>query len=229
MPASITKCLSNINKVVIFGTNDFAELADFYLKTDWKSGSCEVVAFTVNKEYLKEDTFKGKPVVPFEEITKLFPPTQNLFFAPLANNILRGKIYSQAKNKGYKFISYISSKATVFGNHIGENCFILEDNTIQPFVEIGNNVILWSGNHCGHHSKISDHCFLSSHVVLSGHCQIEPYCWFGVNSTIRDNLKIAEGTMLAMGAVLTKNTDPWSLYMGIPAKKIEGKDTHELL
>ena len=56
----------------------------------------------------------------------------------------------------------------------GDNCFILEDNTVQPFVTIGNNVTLWSGNHIGHDSVIEDDCFISSHVVVSGTCGSVP-------------------------------------------------------
>ena len=123
---------------------------------------------------------------------------------------------------GYDCISYLSSKATVFSNvKIGKNCFILEDNTIQPFVTIGDNVVLWSGNHLGHHSVINDHVLFTSHVVMSGHCVIEPYSFFGVNATLRDGLHIAEGTLVAMGACVTRDTEPWGVYRGIPAKKGE--------
>jgi hypothetical protein len=38
-------------------------------------------------------------------------------------NTLRKKIYEEGKTKGYEYISYISSKATVCNNKIGENCF----------------------------------------------------------------------------------------------------------
>jgi acetyltransferase-like isoleucine patch superfamily enzyme len=99
---------------------------------------------------------------------------------------------------------------------IGDNRFLLADNTIQPFVSIGNNV-LWSGNHIGHHSRIGDHVFFTSHVVLSGHCTVEPHCFFGVNATVRDRLTIAEGTLVGMGAVITKDTTAWSVYKGTPA------------
>ena len=102
-------------------------------------------------------------------------------------------------------------------NKIGENCFIFEDNTLQPFTTIGNNVVMWSGNHIGHHSEIRDHVFFASHVVLSGHCLVNSYSWFGVNSTITNNCTIAEGTCVAMGALITKNTLPWQLYIGAPA------------
>ncbi len=207
------------NKVVIFGVLDTAELAHYYLSTDSEH---EVVAFTVNSEFLKENTFKGLPVVPFEELEKIYPPSEYLFFAPMTGvkmNNLRKKIYLEGKSKGYEYISYVSSKATSFNNEIGENCFILENNTLQPFTKIGNNVVLWSGNHIGHHGIIEDHVFFTSHVVLSGHCHVKERAWFGVNSTIRDGVTIGEGCLIGMGSLVTKSTDDDGLYIGAPAKK----------
>lgn len=212
-----------MSKVVIFGIQDFASLAHFYLNED---SPHEVVAFTVTRDYMPaEPTFEGLPVVPFEDLETIYPPSEYDFFAPMSHrkmNKLRQSIYTQAEMKGYTLISYVSSKASVFSNvRIGKNCFILEDNTIQPFVSIGDNVVLWSGNHIGHHSVIKDHVLFTSHVVLSGHCVVEPYCFFGVNATLRDGLTFAEGTLVAMGACVTKNTEPWGVYTGVPAKKGE--------
>lgn len=208
-------------KVVIFGTKDFAQLAQFYLQHD---SPHEVVAFSVNEQYLPpEKELWGTPVVAFEQVEKLYPPGEFAFFAPLAParmNRLRESVYQQIKSKGYELISYVSSKATRFpGTPIGENCFILEDNTIQPFTSIGNNVVLWSGNHIGHHSVIKDHVTFTAQVVLSGHCVVEPYSFFGVNATIRDGIHIAEGTLVAMAAAIVKDTEPWGVYKGNPATK----------
>jgi acetyltransferase-like isoleucine patch superfamily enzyme len=61
---------------------------------------------------------------------------------------------------------------------------------------------------------------VTSHVVLSGNCIVEDYCMLGVNSTIRDGLIIAAGTFVAMGACIIKDTEPWSMYKGNPAVKI---------
>ena len=167
------------------------------------------------------------PVVKFEEVAVVYPPSEYKMFAPLMPNKInkiREKIYFEIKNKSYEMISYISSKATIFGNEIGENCFILEDNTIQPYTKIGKNVVLWSGNHIGHHGVIKDHVFFTSHVVLSGHCVVEPYCFLGVNSTIRDGVHLAEGTLVGMGAVIEKDTEAYGIYKGPTAaiKKVKG-------
>ncbi len=206
-------------KIVIFGNLDSASLAHFYLKQD---SHHEPVAFALSEDRIKESTFEGLPVVPFETLEKEFSPREFEFFAPLSPrrmNRLREKIFLEAKAKGFRLISYVSSKATVFPRlKIGENCFILENNTIQPFVTIGDNVILWSGNHIGHHSTIASHVYFSSHVVLSGHCTVDSYCFFGVNATIRDALHIAEGSLIGMGAVILKDTEPHGVYLGNPAR-----------
>ncbi len=212
-----------MSKVIIFGVQDFAQLAKFYLEHDSEH---EVFGFSVNERYVPEGkTFEGLPVLSFETIENEYAASEFMFFAPMSPsrmNKLRESIYQQIKQKGYELISYVSSKATVFPDaKVGDNCFILEDNTIQPFTSIGNNVVLWSGNHIGHHSVIKDHVTFTSHVVLSGHCVVEPFSFFGVNATIRDRVHIAEGSFIAMAAAVTKDTEAWGVYKGNPAKKGE--------
>lgn len=211
-----------MKKVIIFGLEDFAELAHYYLTND---SDFEVVAFTVSAAYLPEQkTFKDLPIVAFENIATQYSPSEYALFAPMAPaqmNQIREKIYREGKAKGYKFISYISSKATVLSSRIGDNCFILEDNTIQPFVKIGNDVVVWSGNHIGHHSVIEDHVTFTSHVVLSGHCWVKKYSVLGVNATVRDGITISEGTFVGMAASITKNTEEWMIYVGNPAKPLK--------
>lgn len=209
-------------QIILFGIEDFAQLAHYYLSHD---SPHEVVAFCVDARYMPENRERfGLPVVAFEDVEKSYPPDRFLFFAPMAPNRmnrLRESVYLRIKEKGYSLISYVSSKATLFHNEIGDNCFILENNTIQPFTRIGNNVVLWSGNHIGHHGVIHDHVMFTSQVVLSGHCVVESYSVLGVNSTVRDGLCISEGTFVGMAASITKDTEPWMVYVGNPAKPIK--------
>lgn len=208
-------------RIIVFGTRDLASLAHFYLQQD---SPHEVVAFSTTKAFLPQERhFEGLPVVAFEDVERQFAPDTHRFFAPMSHqgmNRRREEIYRRIKSKNYRLISYVSSLATSFSNvEVGENCFVLEDNTIQPFVRIGDNTVLWSGNHIGHHSVIGDHVFFTSHVVLSGRCRVENHAFLGVNSTIRDGVRIGEGSLIGMGACVTGDTDPWSVYMGVPAKR----------
>lgn len=214
-------------RVVIFGIEDFAQLAYFYLTHDSEH---EVVAFTVHESYLSKSEFMGLPVVPFELVECHFPPGDYAMFAPMSPammNVLREEVYGQAKTKGYRLLTYISSKATYYGTPVGDNCFIFENNVIQPFTEIGNNVIMWSGNHLGHHSAVGDHSFLTSHVVISGHVVIKSHCFFGVNSTVTNGIVMAPYTFVGAGALVTQDTKERGVYraaraelMGMPSNKL---------
>lgn len=206
-----------MKKIIIFGNNDLAELALHYLTFD---SDHQVHGFTKTRDFMLEgETFFSRNVVPFEELEQHFPPSEYYLFSPIADNKYRTKIYNEGKEKGYRFISYISSKCTNYAMSIGDNCFILEDNTLQPFTTIGNNVVIWAGSHLGHHSTIDDNVFITSHVVISGHCSIGKGSYLGVNSCIRDGLTIGENSIVGMGAVVVKNTEPNKTYIGNPAKE----------
>ncbi len=199
--------------LVVFGTGDIAELAHYYFSND---SSYEVVAFTVDATFLKEPTFCGRPVVAFEEVQHAHPPSTHAFFAALSysqlNSLRKGK-YLAAKALGYPVASYISSRANVLnGGAIGEHCFVLEDNTIQPFSVIGNNVTLWSGNHIGHHSRIGDHAFLASHIVVSGGVEIGEACVVGVNATIRDHVSIGARCVIGANALVLADASAEGVY-----------------
>lgn len=206
--------------VIIFGSAEMAEIAHFYLTHD---SEYTVEAFTVDQDYLSSSTFCDLPVVAFEKVENLYPPENFAMFIAVSYaklNTLRAAKYEEAKAKGYELISYVSSKATTWPDlSIGENCFILEDNTIQPFVKIGNNVTLWSGNHIGHHATIADNCFITSHVVISGGVKIGKNCFIGVNATIRDHINIADKCVIGAGVLLLADAEAEGVYMGTAADR----------
>jgi len=209
-------------KLIIVGIGETAELAYEYFTHD---SEYEVIAFCVNSKYKNQDEFINLPVIVLEEIQNIFPPNEYFTFIAVASGHLnrdRIKVYNEVKKKGYICASYVSSKCFKWHNvKIGENCFILEDNTLQPFTTIENNVIMWSGNHLGHRSIIHDNCFVTSHVTISGFCEIGENSFLGVNSTIADNIKIAKNNLISMGAVVNKNTKEDGLYTGNPAKNMK--------
>lgn len=128
-------------------------------------------------------------------------------------NKTRREIYERCKGRGYDLISYVNSKAIHWGElELGDNCFVFEANVIQPFVRIGSNVILWSGNHIGHHTHIGDHCFIASHVVISGGVTIGEETFVGVNATFRDGVTVAPRSVIGAGALIMKNTEEGGVY-----------------
>lgn len=204
-----------MTRLVVIGAGDAAELAEYYFRNDT---GYEIAAFAVDRSYMSGATFCGRPLVPLEELRALFPPQDHHCFVAIGYshlNATRKSRYFDAKSMGYSMASYVSPRAAVLNDgRIGENCFILESNTIQPFVRIGNNVTLWSGNHIGHHSSIGDHCFIASEVVVSGRVEIGDECFIGVNATLRDNIKIGERCVIGAGSLILADAEPGGVYMG---------------
>jgi sugar O-acyltransferase (sialic acid O-acetyltransferase NeuD family) len=209
-----------MKKLIIFGSGDIAQLAYYYFTSD---SQYDVVAFTVDREYIISEKFCELPVVPFEDIANHYPPDVFYIFIALSYsklNLLRRDKFEQAKCLGYTLASYISSRATVLNDYqFGENCFVLEDNTIQPFVKVGNNVTLWSGNHIGHHSVIKDHTFLASHIVVSGGVIVGEQCFIGVNATLRDHITVGDRCVVGAGALLLGDAEPDGIYKGTATER----------
>lgn len=210
------------DKLILIGTGEIANIAYEYFMKD---SPYEIMGFAVNSEYKTTNKFRNLPVYCVENLSNEYPPESCKVFIAMGNGRLnydRTHMYNVMKKKGYTCASYINSHSIIWHNVIlGENCFILEQNVLQPFTTIGNNVFMWSGNHLGHQSHIRDNCFISSHVVISGMCEIGENTFMGVNSSVAHSVKIAKDNYIAMGAAINKNTKENSIYRGNPAQTFD--------
>ena len=206
--------------LIIVGDSAFAEVAFEYFSHD---SHYNVSAFAVEQDYLKRTELLDRPVVPFETMIHRYPPeTHDVYVAVVYTqlNQLRTRLAEAAKRAGYGLASYISPKAFVWRNvTIGEHCFIFENNVIQAFAEVGNNVVLWSGNHIGHHSHIANNVFISSHVVISGCCEIGANCFLGVNVAVGNNITVAKDCWVGPGVVISSSTREGQIFRS-PAPEI---------
>lgn len=195
-----------MKKLIIVGTGETADIAYEYFSTD---SDYSVVAFSINHEYMENDTHHNLPLVALETLESDFPPDKHEVFVALSSGKLnrdRTRLYNIVKTKGFNCATYVSSSAFVWRTaKIGENCFIFENNVLQHGAKIGNNVVLWSGNHIGHQAKIEDNVFVSSHCVISGYCTIGMNTFLGVNCAIADNVKVGSDCFVGMGSAITRN------------------------
>jgi sugar O-acyltransferase (sialic acid O-acetyltransferase NeuD family) len=205
---------------IIFGTGALAQVADFYLTAD---SDYEVVAFTASRDSLSGDEHLGRSLVAFEDVQARYSPADVEMFVAVGYarmNSLRQRFCEEARAKGYRLLTYVCSKATTWGDTVlGDNVFIFEDNTIQPFVSIGSGTVLWSGNHVGHHSRIGDYCFITSHVVVSGQVTVGDRCFIGVNATIIDSMTIGADSLIGAGVVIQRDTEAGEVYLAPRAEK----------
>lgn len=216
------------NKIFIVGTGLFAQVAKDYFN---EYSNYEVVGFSSHREYIVEDSMSGLPIVAIEDLDKVWPKENYHSFVAVGYknmNKVRQKIYQEIKSKEYFCASFIHPAIKIWDTtFIGDNVFIFEDNTIQPYTTIGSNTVLWSGNHVGHHSVIGENCFISSHVVISGSCIVKDNAFIGVNATLRDGITIEKENLIGAGAIIMKSTKEKEIYAPLPTK-LFSKNSEEI-
>ena len=201
--------------IVVVGTGTMGQVVAEYF--GGPGSPYEVVAFAATKEFITAPEHLGRPLIDFSDMagSSYGPSAVKMFVAIgyIKLNRIRARFYREAKAKGYELVTYVHPSVQIWpSNQIGDNVFIFEDNTIQPFVSIGADTMLWSGNHIGPHSRIGAHCFISSHVVVSGQCDVGDYTFIGVNSTLRDSISVGRGCFLGAGTLLSKSAPDNSLF-----------------
>lgn len=205
--------------VILYGNGSVAE-ATYYLMVH--DSPFEVVAFTVDRAFIKQETLFDLPVVPFDVVAEQYAPEQfdmHIAVGYVHVNRVRAERYQLAKEMGYRLVNYVSSRALVWPNlMLGDNCKIGANCTVNPFAQLGVNVRIGSGSNVGHHTVIKDHCTLASNVTIAGNVTIEPYCLIGANATIRDRVTIARECVIGAGAVILEDTKEREVYIGRPAE-----------
>ena len=215
--------------LVILGVGELAQLAHYYFVED---AGRKVAGFTVDSQYVTSADFCGLPLVPFEDLERVFPPESHDLFVAIGYtnlNVARAQKCAEARARNYRLASYVSTRASIWPDlAVGENCFIMEGNVIQPFVKIGNNVIIWCSSLISHHVEIGDNCFIASEVTVSGGVKIERNCFIGVNATIREHLTIGESCIVGAGTLVLHDAPQGSGYLapetriaGIPSRRLQ--------
>ena len=203
-----------MSKVVLFGTGRGADVAYRFLTKDTNH---EIVGFTVDEKYMKSRELKGLPLVPFEEVERHYPPEDFRLYILLGYqqmNGLRQRKYEIAKGKGYTLESYVASGIfQVEPIVVGENCFILDNQSISLDVTIGNNVVAWSSNHIGDLSTIKDHAWLASHVTIAASVTVEENVFLGVGATVATNVTLGAGSFIGANALASNDVAPNSVHV----------------
>lgn len=205
--------------LIIVGAGEFAEIAYEYFTHD---SPYTVVGFSVEQAFLDKPTLYDLPVVPLETIADAYPPDRFRVFVAVTYtklNTVRERLFGALQAQGYRFASYVSSRAFVWPSvPVGDNVFVFENNVIQHGAAIGDDVVLWSGNHIGHRSVIEDHCYLASHVVVSGYCRIGANSFVGVNATFADHVTVGRDCLIGAGALILANVPEDTIVPGVGSK-----------
>lgn len=105
------------------------------------------------------------------------------------------------------------------GSFVNHDCFFASGD-----VELGRNVFLAKGvtlstgdHQLGPHEKRAGEDVQAPIVIEDG-------CWLGVNVVVLRGVRIASGCVVGAGAVVTKDTEPDGVYVGVPARRVRDLD-----
>lgn len=113
--------------------------------------------------------------------------------------------------KGFKADKYV---------YIGPRCLIYPNVSVGAYTMFANNVSVIGGDH--NYKKVGMPIIFSGRDKC-GETKIGIDCWIGAHSIIMCGVTIGDGAIIAAGSVVTKDVEPYSIYGGVPAKKIKNR------
>lgn len=158
-----------------------------------------------------------------------------IFFSKLPNSWWPGgKLYNRMRVAILKGVLNIGGGTRVqrlvyIGNGknivIGKNCQLNEKVRLSN-VHIGNNVMIGRESIVlgkTHESGDLDEPMAYQGVKLVQQSQIEDDVWIGLRVVIMPGVRVRKGCIIGAGAVVTKDTEAYGVYGGVPAKLIKSR------
>lgn len=194
-----------MKKLVVFGAGKIADVLSDYFRRD---SDYEIVAYTCEADYIGAGAHGGLPLIPFDRVDRQFSPQTHELHIAIGYHQLnrhRQRLFDEAKNKGYRLASFVSSRSWPGKDAaVGENCFVADGVSIEPGAQIGDNVSLWSNVVVGHHARIHNHCWLAAGTVIGGSAVVEQRCFLALNVTVGNEVVVGADSFLGARTLLTK-------------------------
>jgi sugar O-acyltransferase (sialic acid O-acetyltransferase NeuD family) len=202
------------NKLIIFGISKYTELIEHYFTqyTDYR-----VCGYTVNRAYLTEESYNGKPVVAFEEVERHFPPEEYQAFIAVGLtdiNRARKNLFLEFEAKGYGFPTFIHPQALVDPTaKVGRHCIVMEGVVIQAFCDVGDNIIFFPSCALTHHSVMESHSFMSTGVYVGGCSHIGEESFLGLGSIVNSSLTVGRSSFISAGSVISEDIPDNTMFL----------------
>lgn len=196
------------------------EVYNFFLECKSSLVDVECIGFLDDKRDAL-DGFNGYP--PIVSSVEAYQPQENDVFICALGDPKWVKHYTGIiENKGGKFISLISSGASIGSNtKIGDGCIIPRWTVISCDVTIGRHVYFGVFSDIGHDVIIEDCCHLGAYTFIGGSVQIKECVTIHPRVNIIPHKRIEECATLGAGSIVLKNVKSGKTVFGNPAKQID--------
>lgn len=98
--------------------------------------------------------------------------------------------------------------------NVGAGSIVMAGSVIQPFVEIGEQVIINTSSTVDHDCKIGNGSHISPGANLAGNVTLAERCWIGIGASIRQGCHIGSDAVVGAGTAIVKNVADNSVIVG---------------
>ena len=143
-------------------------------------------------------------------------------FIAVGDNYVRERLFRQAEALGWQLPNLVHPKAVVADSAVlGKGIVVMAGAVVNPDAVIEDGCIINTGATVDHDDRIGAFSHISVGVHLAGTVQVERHAWIGAGAVVKNNCRIAEGTVVGVGAAVVKNIEETGVYVGIPAKRMK--------
>ena len=206
--------------ILLFGNGKLAELV---LAVAHDDPRYRVVAVTADREYLTGAELGGVPQLALEEALEHFPPGRCSMLVTIGYRRMRARseLLLRARALGYRLPGYVAPRARLDGDvELGENCIVFDLAYLGPGARLGANCVVRPQVYVGHDSELGEHVFLAPGAKLGGNCRVGELSFVGLGAVVVDGTTVAAECLIGAGAVVVRDTEPYGLYLGSPARRV---------
>jgi sugar O-acyltransferase (sialic acid O-acetyltransferase NeuD family) len=164
----------------------------------------------------------GIQVISFEDLCRE-RNRDRLISVAIANTRIRKTIVNKCQSEGFQFTDIISKNSIIYDeNEIGEGVILCANTMITSNSKIGKHF------HCNIYSYVEHDCIIGDFVTFAprvccnGRIIIDDFAYIGTGAMFKQGvqgkpLRVGEGAVVGMGAVVTKDVPPNVTVVGNPA------------
>ena len=214
------KCMK---KLVVFGAA-FFDVIKLIEAIKRKEPTWQILGFLDDNQELQNSTLGDYPVLGTRKLIPKLVKEQVYFF----NNVSRDtsllkQIGDLLDSSGCQAATLTHPLLDLHHVQLGHGCILPEGCIVGGNTKIGNYVITRLGVLISHDVTIEDHVFIGPGSVIGGGAVLKKGCHIGAGAIIMSQRTVGEKSVVGAGALVTREVEPGTTVVGVPAKTLESK------
>jgi sugar O-acyltransferase (sialic acid O-acetyltransferase NeuD family) len=181
----------------------------------------DVAGFVDDNPDLAGTSFRNVPILGTVEKWTQYQDCE--FVIAIGNPRVRRRVRDKMLTMGNPVFGTLVDPQAIVGREdvrVGAGSIICAGAVCTIDISIGEHCIVNLNATIGHDSALEDFCTVAPLAALSGHTHLEQLVEIGTGASVRQGLRMARGSMLGMGGVLTQSAPADTILVGNPAKPL---------